>query len=279
MSETSSNEPQPFMGGGKYVKPIQMLSRDLKKLCDARHPVGGERKLTLIQRIVDTLAKADLAALQTALQREIDEFADREKADMESRRETLLQAARESRVQAKRLSDYDRIGFFKVSYTKRRVMLTLGSESAGEIEETDGRKLFAFIQERADQFQKHPFERVTFFGYLKSGIALAASRETLKDGWVPIKFLYTCMALVTNVGYPEFVKRPDQRNFHSYSTAQFVYDLARFGADGWVLGDEAIRTMTPNMATVASNKVMTFPNLTGGDAQGDQAASLKIVRK
>lgn len=61
-----------------------------------------------------------------------------------------------------------------------------------------------------------------------------------------------------------------------YSSAQFVFDLARYGRSSWACGEYVLRTQTPNMNTVAAKKAVTLPDLDTVDKLGPQFAVLKV---
>ena len=67
---------------------------------------------------------------------------------------------------------------------------------------------------------------------------------------MPIRRLYPLVVLVRQSQDERFVKRPEQKSFRNYPMAQFVYDLARFGKDGWIMQGERLSTQTPNMASI-----------------------------
>jgi hypothetical protein len=86
------------------------------------------------------------------------------------------------------------------------------------------------------------------------------------------------MLLLRHLYLEDFCKKPETNRFRKYSKAQFVYDLARFGAKGWSVNNEALRSRTPNMATVGSGKTMIIPELRSAETPGIQVAVLKIEK-
>ena len=91
-------------------------------------------------------------------------------------------------------------------------------------------------------------------------------------------FMYVYVAMLRNLQFDDFVKKPSARSFRDYSSAQFVFDLARFGRRDWSCGDETLRGETPNMATVLAGKAMTLPNLDEVDKLGSQFAQVRIEK-
>ena len=262
----------------QHDKSIAALGRTLKLLMRKKECSDVER--------YDTLKKALKAAravsfddLLIELEREGDEFKHKIDAALDQRREQLLRAARDAEIPYKRLSDYDKGGVFKVSYKGRKVQLSVGSETLVVTEEADGAKLFETIQQKTQELEEEPFSREGYFEVLKVAIGIARSRGQQKDGSVPIKTLYPYVALARQTQSDQFVKSPNAKRFQDYSTAQFVYDLARFGREGWSVGNETLSTQTPNMATISAGKSMTPPVLDSIEGSGKPFATLMIKKK
>jgi hypothetical protein len=197
---------------------------------------------------------------------------------VENQREGLRTAARHANVFQKQFGAFDRIGPFKVSYKGRKVSLELGSEPLADLEATDGQQAFASIQQILATLEETPFSREDFFRSVKDAIRLAREHGKDRDGWVPVRLLYVYVALLRNLQFDDFAKRPSPRTFREYSSAQFVFDLARFGKIEWSCGDEILRGEPPNMTTAASGKSVTLPNLVDMEKLGPQLARVRIEK-
>lgn len=75
------------------------------------------------------------------------------------------------------------------------------------------------------------------------------------------------------------MNKPEGRTFKDYPLTQFLYELARFGRDGWRCGDELLRTQTPNMATISQGKTLMLPNLDAQDGTNHRIAVLWIEKR
>ncbi len=126
--------------------------------------------------------------------------------------------------------------------------------------------------------EAQPFSREDFFRSIKDAIRLARERGKDRDGWVPVRLVHVYVALLRNLQFEDFVNKPTARSFRDYSSAQFVFDLARFGKKEWSIGDETLRAQTPNMATVSAGKSLTLPNLEELDKLGHQFALVRIEK-
>lgn len=199
---------------------------------------------------------------------------------LESRRETLLLGAQQAGIPAKRYHNYDRIGPFKVLYKDREIRLELGSEPAAEFEAPDGKAAFQMIRDEMRALEKEPFDRTSFFQAFRTAYRMMRDNdETRQEGWAQIRTLYAYVALSRQAQSKDFLKRPGPKTFRPYSAAQFVYDLARFGKEGWMLGDESIRSHTPNMATIATGRVMALPSLDSLEILGPQIDVVRIEKR
>jgi hypothetical protein len=263
----------------KHTRDLQRLVAALRKVQKSKKPLTDEQFATVLRNAADAAKCLALSDLIVWLENMAGEVESRMKAALDQRRESLLLAARNANVRHKRFGDYDRVALFKVSYRGTKVRLELGSETLREFEEADGARILEAIQRDSALLEKESFSREEFLRTIKDAIRLARERGLERDGWVPVRTLYAYVVLLRNLGSEDFVRRPGARSFRDYSTAQFVYDLARFGRGGWLLGDEILRGMTPNMATVAAGKTMTLPDLENTETLGPQLAVLRIEHK
>jgi hypothetical protein len=100
-----------------------------------------------------------------------------------------------------------------------------------------------------------------------------------QNGSVAIRTLYPLVVLVRQSRSEAFLKKPDSRTFKDYPLTQFLYDLARFGRDGWRCGEEILRTQTPNMATISQGKTLMLPGLDAQDGGNHRIALLWIEKR
>jgi hypothetical protein len=261
-----------------HKKAVDALSRALK-------PLSGEQVLPLGD-LADALEEASKACAQLDLEsmtKDLKEEAEgarlrREKA-LASRREDLLKTARDQEYPHKRFSDYDYIGPFKISYKGRTVLLELGSERFESLSEANGAILFELIRERANGLDREAVPREVFFQTLKDALRLAKAMGHAEDGRVAVRALYPFLVLARHGRSETFLNKPDGRTFKDYPLTQFLYDLARFGRDGWRCGDELLRTQTPNMATISQGKTLMLPNLDAQEGTSHRIAVLWIEKR
>jgi hypothetical protein len=261
-----------------YTQELRKVTRLLGKLC-GRKPLPDDKRISALRSAAATAKGLPLDGLVVQLETELADMERRIEDGLASRREKLLLAARGANVPHKRFGEYDRVGIFKVSYKGKKVRLEVGSEILLEIEETDGEKLFQTIQQERQTLESEPFERESFLRVIKDSCRIARDRGQDRDGWVQARALHGYVALLRHLQFDDFLKKPQAKKFRDYSSAQFAYDLARFGQAGWSLGNDTLRAMTPNMATVAAGKAITLPDLEATDTLGPQFAVLRVERK
>lgn len=259
----------------QHEKAIAALARALKPVAKNQSKSEVDRYQAL-QNALKAAQAVTFNELLGDLESEVKEAKRVMDAALDQRREQLLRAAQEHGMPHKRMTDYDRVGVFKVTYKGTKSELQVGSEAMTVVSEVDGAKLFAAIQEAADKLENVPFSRGAFFDVLKAAFGIAKAKGQLKDGAVAIKTLYPYVAVAWQLQRDQFLKTPGAKSFQEYSSAQFVYDLARFGRDGWSIGNETLSTQTPNMATISAGKAMILPALGSLEAQGPQLATLSI---
>ena len=188
----------------------------------------------------------------------------------------MKRSAEDAGWAVRRMTHYDNVGCFKVSYKNERVAVDVGSEMFARIDEVDGTKLFTYLEEARNTLDGIRFDRQQFFRTLKDAISLARIQGLDRGGKVPIRTLYPVMVLVRQSRDGGFLTNPIQKSFSDYSSAQFVYDLARFGRDGWRLETERLASQTPNMATISRGATMTLPSLDGHGASKPQIGAVWI---
>lgn len=263
---------------------IDNLAKNLNRLNLLVKKFATSKVLTSYDK-VDLLKKAlneSELLFFTELSDELGVLIESEQANIDKslgqRRETLLTESRNAGLVSKRFGDFDRIDIFKVSYKGKKVRLEIGSEPVAEFDESDGARVLERIQDQRTKLEGSPFNRERFFRLLQYSCFLGQQEIKSGDQWVPIRMVFAFLTLLRNLDSPNFIKSPSQKTFAPYSTAQFVYDLARFGRNGWSCENYVVRSQTPNMSTVAAKKAFTIPDLNNPDKLGAQLAVLKIVK-
>ncbi len=259
------------------LQKCQRLTNALKKIQkNSQQPPDVDflkllrQGLTAAQALQEENIAAHLAAEIEALERRLTEL-------MEQRREALLTAAREAGWPHKRFERFDRISPFEVEYQNKKVRLKLGSEIYADVEELDGTGLFHRIQKAASELAEESFQREEFFRQLRGAYSLARQTSPQSNEWVHIRQVYPIMVLLRQTLNPEFMRQPDGRHFRYFSSAQFVYDLSRFGQEGWSCHGYRLETRTPSMRE--TGQAMILPNLTSVEQSGPQIAHLRIVKQ
>ena len=213
------------------------------------------------------------------LEAEQDTQAQRREAALDRRREDLARSANEVGWSVLRKGDYDFVDCFRVDYRKHRVTVRLGSEKLDEFDEADGQRLFSRLYAAREALDSCPFERLGFLQALRDAVGLAKTLGRDRDGRVPIRKLYPLVVLARQGRNERFLKKPDSKTYIDYPMTQFVYDLARFGREGWKTErGERVSNQPPNMATIARGASVTLPVLDGRGTDGAQLGSIWIER-
>ena len=262
------------------INNLQKLTKALKALQSPKKDLSDYKMEEGLRRARMVVVEINFEELIRSLAEEENAIKEKIAASLQRRRENLLKAAQGSGMPYKRFGEYDRVGPFKISYKSKRVQIEIGSEQIAEIEEAEGEKVFENIVNTLTSLENEPFDRENFFKTFKDALTLAENHGQLdREGWVPIQFIYAKFVLLRHLYIDDFIKKPEKNRFRKYSKAQFLYDLARFGRKGWFLGDEILRSRTPNMATVAAGKAMIIPDLISAEGFGNQVAVMKIEKR
>jgi len=261
----------------QFVDQVNRLNKTLGLV--RKHSESGSEKVLILLtdalKDMESLTVADSVAAIKSWQQRIRDRLNKALAD---RREVLHAEAKKAGMPSKRFSDYDRIGPFEVRYAGSKVEISLGTEVASEVVESDGKRLFSAIGAIRSQLESEPFDRNQFFQLLQKAYELTKVLVKHRDGLVPIRAFYTSVVMVKNLDRKDFSARPDAKHFHTYSHAQFVFDMARFCEAGTTCGKYRLRTETPGMNTVFQGHHMTLPSLKGTEGSGTPAAVLRIER-
>jgi hypothetical protein len=262
----------------QHEKDVAALSRLIKQLTSKKETSDSTR-LDLLKKTQKAAQAILMDDLISELAQEVSGLEQRIEEALKQRREQLLRAARDANIPHKRFTDYDMVGIFKVSYKGRKVQLDVGSEAWMTVEEMDGNKLFDAINKATEELESVPFSREEFFKTLKSAFSYARADGQVQDGSIAIKTLYTYVVSARQLRSDKYLKNPTMKSFQDYSMAQFAYDFARFGRDGWSFDKECLRTMTPNMATIKEGKAIMLPSIGTVENSGPQVATLKIEKR
>ena len=234
-------------------------------------------RISALDKAIAALQEVDPARVLSALNGERSELVRSRDEALAHRRENLVRSAKEAGWPVKRLKEYDFAGGFQVSYKLEQVTLRLGSEALTTFDESDGASLFSRLQAERSKLEEFPFVRSDFIESIKDAIHLARQQGKDRGGKVPIRTLYPLFVLARHSRDARFLKRPVTKSFTEYSMAQFVYDLARFGRDGWKTDrGERLCNQAPNMASIAKGATVTLPSLDGDGSGGPQLGAIWV---
>ena len=262
----------------EVVKALDRARRTVNLLVKAQDTSPADR-ISALGKAIAALQEIELERVLSDLSRERSALVQSRNEALEHRRENLNRSAKEAGWPVKRLKDHDFAVGFQVSYKLERVTLRLGSELLMTFDEPDGVCLFLRLQQERSKLEGFPFARLDFIESIKDAIHLARRQGKDRDGRVPIRALYPLIVLARQSRDERFIKRPVTRSFTEYSMAQFVYDLARFGRDGWKTDrGERLCNQPPNMASIAKGATVTLPSLDGDGSGGPQLGAVWIDR-
>lgn len=260
------------------LKALERARRTVGLLVKAKDTSRTER-ISALDKAIAALQEFEAARALSVLNRELDVLVRSRDEVLKHRRENLARCAKEAGWPAKRLKEDDFVGGFQVSYRLEKVTLRLGSELLTTFDEPDGASLFSRLQQERSKLEGFPFARLDFIESFKDAIHLARRQGKDREGKVPIRTLYPLLVLSRQGRDERFIKRPVSNSFTEYSMAQFVYDLARFGRDGWKTDrGERLCNQPPNMASIAKGATVTLPALDGDGSGGPQLGAVWVDR-
>lgn len=174
------------------------------------------------------------------------------------------------------------VGCFEVSYQNEWVKVQVGSEPYARIHEVDGINLFTSLADAQTTLENVVFDSQRFFCTLKQAILWAKAQGLgayHNTNAVPIRDLYPVIVLVRQSrDNKHFFTNPSRETFCEYSTAQLVYDLARYLQHPWRTQTEQLKVHQPNMLTIRAKKHVRLPRLSDHHARRINIGALEIVK-
>ena len=275
---------------GANVAAIRRLadirSRLLRDLDKARKAIAGNRgDNESLKKALSDVDKAihavtNLSDSRSDLDRVRQDLEERRDSAFRNRRQRLKEHANAANWHVTNMDSHDYVGCFKVSYNQERVIVEVGSETLCKFDEIDGTKLFAFLKDARAALDAVHFDPKVFFSVMKQAVSWAKAQGLRAHGRpevVPIRKLYPVIVLVRQSKDDGFFQLPTQRKFSDYSTAQFVYDLARFNRQVWQPEMESLKFHSPNMIAIDRGDYFALPRLRG-DGHIIQISAVEIAR-
>ena len=263
---------------------LKVLDRDFRAFGKARKALAPLSKpneasttevMSALSKAISTLRAIKLESVLLDLDRQHAALIQHRDEAFKRRRDDLARSAKGADWAVKRLRQYDFIGCFQVNYKQERITLRVGSEVLTTFNEVDGVTLFSHLQEEKERLDGFPFSRPDFFHSLKDAIRLARVLERDRDGKVPIRTLHPLLVLIRQSRNERFVAHPVLKSFTEYPISQFVFDLARFGREGWKTErGERLCNQPPNMASIDKGLTMTLPSFDGDGSGGPQLGAI-----
>ena len=260
------------------LKALERARKAVDPLVKAKDasPAG---RLAALNKAIVALQGVEPEWMRSVLDRERSDLVRNQEEALKHRRENLARSAKEAGWPVKRLRKYDFACGFQVSYKLEQVTLRLGSELLTTFDEPDGASLFSRLQDERLKLERFPFVRLDFIESIKDAIHLARRQGKDRDGKVPIRTLYPLLVLARQSRDARFIRHPVTKSFTEYSMAQFVFDFARFGRDGWKTDrGERLCNQPPNMASIAKRATVTLPSLDGDGSGGPQLGAVWVDR-
>lgn len=262
---------------GDTKKALDKASKAVNTLVKSKGTGLGE--VSTLDKAIEALKGINLDEVIPVLNFQYSALVQSRDEVLRNRREQLVRSAKEADWPVKRLKEYDFVGGFRVNYRREQVTLQLGSEPLTTFDEPEGERLFLRLQAEKSTLEGFPFERSDFIELIKDAVHLAQWQGKDRDGKVPIRILYPLVVLARQSRDARFIKRPDTKSFTEYSMAQFVYDFARFGRDGWKTDRGArLYNQPPNMASIAQRETVTLPSLDGDGSGGPQIGAVWVAK-
>lgn len=256
-----------------FAKTIDRLSKTLAKW--VKHQGGkAEDVLVIAEKAVEDCKAIDFDAAQSAIERAHETLVKELSDSLGKRREELEKTAQTTGVPFKRSANSDQFDLLRLEYKREKVIVFIGSEKYKELAVADGAKLCENLRAELQKLRRPNYSRESFLRTLRLAIALAREAGKSKEGKSKVRDLFPFFVVALQMSSSDFVKKPSKNAFREYSMAEFAFELARFGEDGWQCGNQAIRSQGPNMGS--QKEALMLPRKPGTTGAADQVLSLWV---
>lgn len=257
----------------EFAKEIDRFSKTLARLVK-RPSANVEDVLVIAEKAVQDCKSVDFGALQSALGLEHASLTRNWNDSLAKRREDLEKAARAAGIPFKRIGSVDQFDLLKLEYKREKVLIYIGSEKFKELAVAEGAKLSDDLRAELQKLRRQDFSRESFIHTLKLALAWAREAGKAREGRAKVRDLFPFFVVALQISSSDFVRRPSKNSFRDYSMADFAFELARFGEDGWECGNQRIGSQGPNMAS--HKEALMLPRKPGSSGAVDQVLSLWV---
>ena len=255
----------------KRLEKLATLLRKALRSPDADNP----EKARQIEEAVRLAGQIIWPEFLDELTRACEQIRTWQEANLQSRREKLLLAARAGGELFDEATRAVRVGIFRVEFEGESAVVSLGGVEVERTKEVGGEKLFKRLKELRAALEQCPLNRAVFFKQMQASYA-TCRRAGATNEFIAVRDLHRELMLERARASEAFRKRPEPKNVPAYPLHQFIFDLARFIQKGVAVGDDRLVTTTPSMRESAGT--VFIPNLDHPLGNETPAARLAIKR-
>jgi hypothetical protein len=154
----------------RVAAKLQALAKHILESAKHQEKTPSDR-LAKLEEAARLASDINLEECRTMLQAQLDEARQQRTAEIHSRREALLNAARSSGVPTDPGTNGDRIDVFRLTYEGAVVAISFGGVALPKLKETNGAKVLEHLKKLRDTLQQAPFNRESFLKLLKAAYA------------------------------------------------------------------------------------------------------------
>lgn len=270
---TNETPEMPFSGWEDDSRILAKLGKILAAAVKSK-AIGKPEFAQQIEEASKLVNQINWNEVRANIEREATSERQRSEANLNRRREKLLQTASAAGWKVQQGGQFDLLDIFHVQYEGPTVVVKLGGVLFQRVSETDGERLFVRIAQLRAGLDQVPFQREIFFKLLKGAHAVCRLAQPGGDDYVLVRDLHREMVLERARNSDRFRKTADVKGIEEYPLPQFIYDLARLIRIGAMVGNERILTQTPAMRE--SKEMIHIPNLNNPTSNETAAARLAI---
>ena len=260
----------------EYQKQFEKIAVSLKKADTAKNITSRESALTNAFSEIKTL---NFDQIISEVETELKQIADERAKAAESRRESVLQQARDRGIYFIRRDKSDIIGAFRVRYSADKVACDFAEEMVIEVVEFDPVKIVDQIEEKQAKLKESATDRISFINQMRKAFEFAKTDNPslMQENGIKLDTLHLYMVLSRARNHKIFQKSPLKSVFPDYTKLDFYRDLSVFFHGGVIEAGWRLKVPTPTLSQI--KEAIHIPSISHPDGNPTPIYTIKLQKE
>lgn len=244
-----SNPSKPKANLLPHEAELLRLVELTKKL--AKCGVASEEREGVLEKYLLAAKSFNIQKLITSIEDELAMIRKATSADLDGKREAVLQSAEKAGFVVRRFQDYDRIGPVRVIHKGRTTDVLFGKLRLDTFNEPNGVRVAEKIAAQIKNLIAPSLDAALFYKGFRQAYEHARVESNSRDGWLPVDVIY--QEYLLGRMRTGLAKKSQQasKSAEVYPLVMFLIDFARFLRDRvYPMEREYIRSRTTPMGQI-----------------------------